>query len=102
MPITYQYETVSNLIRTRARGIITTKDLLKYISDVIEDKNIGKDFVEIINMQHVSDLIIRYSELGPFPHMWEKYLEKGCRAVVCYAPTDLSYGTIRMVKSIIF
>ena len=99
--MTYQYEAEPKFIRVKATGIVTTKEMLEYVSSVIEDAKIEKNFIEIVDMQHVSDLIVTYSELKPFQRMWEKYVEKGCRAVVCYAPTDLSYGTVRMIKSII-
>lgn len=31
--------------------------------------------------------------------IWEEYMKKGCKAVVIYAPTDLSFGTFRMLQT---
>ena len=101
MPITYQYEAGSKIIRATATELVTPKEILEYVSSIIEDEKIERDFIEIVDFQLVRDLVVTYSELIPFPNIWEKYMEKGCRAVVIYAPTDLSYGTFRMLQTVV-
>ena len=101
MPITYQYESDANIVRAKATESITTKEILDYVTNITEDVTIESGFVEVVDMELVKDLVVTYSELGPFPNIWEKYMEKGCKGSVIYAPTDLSYGTIRMMQTVI-
>ena len=101
MPITYQYESDANIVRAKATETITTKEILDYVTNITEDVTIESGFVEVVDMELVKDLVVTYSELGPFPNIWEKFMEKGCKATVIYAPTDLSYGTIRMLQTFI-
>ncbi len=101
MPITYQYEIDSKIVRAKATGLVTTKEILDYVTNIIEDTKIEKGFVEIVDFQLVRDLIVTYSELNPFPEIWKKYTEKGCKAVLIYTPTDLSYGTFRMLQTVV-
>ncbi len=101
MPIAYHYEADPKIVRAKATKVVTTKDILDYVSTIIKDDTIERDFIEIVDFQLVRDLVVTYSELNPFPYIWEKYMKKGCKAVVIYAPTDLSYGTFRMLQTVI-
>ncbi len=99
MPITYRYDKDTNIVQTRANGLVSTRDMLNYVTSVIEDVRIKEGFVEIIDFQNVRDLMVSYSELTPFLDAWQDYVRMGCRAVVIYAPNDLGFGTFRMLKS---
>ena len=101
MPITYQYESGANIIHAKATEIVTTKEILNYVTNIIEDVTIENGFVEVLDLEFVKDLVVRYSELEPFPNIWGKYMEKGCKGNVIYAPTEFCYGTIRMVQTVI-
>ena len=101
MPITYQYESNSKTIRAKATETVTIKEILDYVSNITEDVTIESGFVEVVDMELVKDLVVTYSELEPFPNIWGKYMKKGCKGNVIYAPTDLSYGTIRMMQTVI-
>ena len=101
MPITYQYDQDSNIIRAKADGVLTVKALQEYLTSIVEDQRIERDFVEIVDFQDVRDLEISYSATNAFGNIWSKYIEKGCKAVIVNAPTDLSYGTSRMIKTVI-
>ena len=101
MPITYQYEIDSKIVRAKATEVVTTKDMLDYVNSIIEDTKIESGFIEVVDFQDVGDLIVTYSECLPFPSIWENYIKKGCNAVVIYAPTDISYGTFRMLQTVV-
>ena len=58
MPITYQYESDSRIVRAQAPELVTTKDILNYVTRVIEDTKIGNDFLEVVDFQLVRDLYI--------------------------------------------
>ena len=101
MPITYQYEADSKIVRAKATELVTTKEILDYVTSIIEDIRIEKGFIEVVDFQLVRDLVVTYSDSYTFPNIWEKYMKKGCKAVVIYAPTDLSYGTFRMLQTVV-
>ena len=101
MAFSYQYETCANFVRTKATGTVTTNDLIKYVGNIIEDTNIKGGFVEIVDFTSVDDLVVTYSELSPIPLLWEKYKEKGCKATIIFAPTDFSFGTFRMLQTVV-
>ncbi len=100
MPITYHYESEPGIIRSKATDVITAEDLFHYFTSVIEDTKIEKSFIEIVDFEFIKDLVIAYSELNLLPNIWDKYLKKGCKKVLIYAPTNLSYGTSRMMRTI--
>jgi hypothetical protein len=101
MAITYHYEADTKIIRAKASGVVNAKDLLDYLNSIIEDGRIEINFVEIVDFELVTDLVITYSDSGHFSHIWEKYMKKGCKAVLIYAPTDQSYGIHRMLETVI-
>jgi len=101
MPITYQYEIDSKIVRAKATEVVSTKDILDYVNNIIEDIKIESGFIEVVDFQDVGDLIVTYSDLMPFPSIWKKYMKKGCNAVIIYAPTDISYGTFRMLQTVV-
>ncbi len=101
MPMTYKYDTDTRIIHATATGIITTKDMIEYVSGIVEDPKIESGFIELTDFESVTDFVITYSELTPFPGLWGKYMQKGCRASLLYAPTDLAYGSLRMAKTFI-
>jgi hypothetical protein len=101
MAISFQYDTNENIVRTQATETVTTNDIIKYGKNIIEDKKITSGFVELVDFALVEDIVVRYSELGPFPSIWEKYKEKGCKATIIFAPTDISFGIFRMLQTVI-
>lgn len=101
MPMTYRYDTETRIVHATATGIITTKDMIEYVSGIVEDPAIKSGFIEVADFETVKDFVMTYSELTPFPDLWGKYMQKGCKASLIYAPTDLVYGTLRMAKTFI-
>jgi hypothetical protein len=101
MTLSYRYDPEQNCIYTRASGTVTTGDILQYIEIILEDKRIKRGFIEIVDFEAVEDLVVTYSEINPFPSIWEKYRQQGCKAVIIYAPNDLSFGTFRMLQTVV-
>ena len=99
--ITYEYDSGSNLVRARAEGMIRVADLLHYVRSIVEDDAIKPGFIEIVDFEPVEDLTISYSEMAPLPHIWKRYLAKGVRATILYAPSDAAYGVCHMFQSVI-
>ena len=101
MPITYKYDIETNTVRTRASGKVKTADLRDYATKILEDTRIKKGFIEVADFETVTDLVVAYREINQFPFVWGKYMEKGCKAVLIYAPSNLSYGIFRMLQTVI-
>ena len=101
MAITYQYDKSSCVVQSIATGVITVQEILKYLVKVLEDSQIDRSFIEVVDFEGISNLVISYNDLSPFRDMWEKYKQKGCAATILYAPTDLAYGSFRMLQTVI-
>ena len=101
MAFTYVYDPKANIIHTKVTDVVRVKDILKYVQSIVIDKSIKKGFIEIVDSSMVDDIIISYAELEPFKAIWNSYIEKGCRATIIFAPTDLSYGSFRMLQTVL-
>jgi len=99
--IAYVYDAQRNLVRARAEGLVRAGDLLAYVRSVLGDDAIRPGFVELVDFGPVEDLVVSYSQLSPFRQVWRKYLAKGVRATILYAPGEASYGICRMFQSVI-
>ena len=99
--IAYVYDPQQNLVRARAEGRLLMSELLAYVRSIVEDEAIQRGFVEIVDFEPVDDMTITYSEISPLPQIWKKYLEKGVRAVILYAPGEVAYGVCRMFQAVI-
>lgn len=101
MTIAYQYNADTNIVDTTFTGIVSAKELLEYLNGVLADEFVKPDFIEIVNMEAVQGLKVRYSETSPFEDIWSKFRDKGCAATIIYAPNDKSFRTLRMIQSVV-
>jgi len=101
MPLTYRYNQESRTVETEATGVVTTGDMLTYVKSILADDRVQPGFIEIADFEPVEDLVVKYSEIEPFKALWRSYVQKGCRATIIIAPTDLSFGTLRMLQTVI-
>ena len=101
MPISYCFDKSTAILQSKFSGIIVFSELVEYLNSVVADQTIGSQFVELVDMQGAVDLQVYFSELHPLGALWQRYIDKGCLATVLVAPTDLSFGIARMIKSVI-
>lgn len=101
MPINYQFDTESKIVSAKATGTVSAGEILNYVNEVLADSRVPRDFAEIVDFEDIKDLTVSYSELEPFPNIWKRYRQKGCKQVLIYAPTDLSFGTFRMLQTFV-
>lgn len=99
--VAYVYDAKQNLVRARAEGVLRVSELLDYVRQVVEDETIRPGFVEVVDFEPVKDMTITYSEMAPFPQIWKRYLAKGVRATILYAPSDVAFGVCRIFQSVI-
>lgn len=98
MPISYTFSLDSCIVYSKAEGVLTLEDLLHYLESVVGDARITEGFVELVDIERVTDFRVSYSDTSPFAPIWKRYLEKGCRGTVVYAPGDQAFGVTRMVR----
>jgi hypothetical protein len=99
--IAYHYDPAKKLVRARAEGIVSAEEILAYVRSIVDDPAIQPGFVEVVDFDAAKDMVVSYSQLPPFQQIWKKYLAKGCRAVLLYATSDVSYGICRMFQAVI-
>ena len=101
MAIDYVYEPAERIIRTEARGIISARDINNYVSEIVGRVDIASGFIEIVNLEEVEDFEFKYSDTDTLKSLWPKFVEKGCLCSIIYAPTDLGYGLMRMLQTVL-
>lgn len=101
MSMTYLYDVDSNIVNATATGVVVLRQLQAYTERVLADPFIAPGFIEVVDLERVTDLGVTYGDLASFGGVWKQYLEKGCHAAIFFAPTDLSYGTFRMLQAVI-
>ena len=101
MAITYTYDQAENLVLTEAKEVISIQELSIYIVNVSEDLNIKSGFVEVVDLSEVTDLQISYSSAQNITKGWDKWKHKSHKGSIMYAPTDLAFGILRMMQTLI-
>jgi len=101
MAIDYTYESDNRIVRTEARGIISARDICNYVSEIIGRVDIASGFIEIVDIEKVEDFQFKYSDTDALRSLWPKFVKKGCLYSIIHAPTDLSYGLMRMLKTVL-
>ena len=101
MPMSHTYDSEQNLVLVKGHGVITIKDVHAHTRGIIDNDAVRSGFIEVGDFEEVEDLIITYSDLSPFRDIWQEYMAKGCRGVLVYTPTNVSYGIIRMFQTVI-
>ena len=101
MAIVYKYDNENRKISTEASGVISTQDMRNYVSEIIGRTDIMNGFIEVIDIEKVEDFVFRYSDTDILKRLWPQFLKKGCVCSIIYAPTDLGYGLMRMLQTVL-
>jgi hypothetical protein len=101
MAITYTYDQSENLVLVKAKGVISIQDIIKYRDKVSEDLNIKAGFIEIIDMSKSTDLQISYISSRVLTKAWGIWKHKSHKGSIMYTPTEMTFGIMRMMKSLI-
>lgn len=100
MSISYTYDSVQNLVLTEVAGVVSVNELLQYTNDVSRDMNVMPGFIEIVDLAEVIDLEISYKTAKKLSKSWDEWRHKSHQGSIIYAPADLTYGTVRMLQSL--
>lgn len=101
MAIAYTFDQSENLVFAEAQGAISIQELINYKEIVLNDYNIKNGFIEIVDLSKVTDLEITYSSAEKLTRNWDKWKQKSHIGSIMYAPTDLTYGILRMMQNLI-
>jgi hypothetical protein len=101
MPVDYVYREDDNLVNTTASGVVTLTEILQYIESVLSNPQIRKGYVEIVDLDRIDDIELTYKNLRTFPDLWKKSIEKGCVGIIIIAQSDLAFGLMRMLQTVV-
>lgn len=82
MPIQYKYDIEKNLVRSYADGVVTSNDIFEYFKDIFEDKAIASGFVEVADLNDVTDFVISHSDINKIAMLAPKWKQKGHEATL--------------------
>ena len=100
MPVSYRYDSKTNVVLTRPTGVLTISDVRSYFSDVFRDPEIAPGFVEIVLFDDVKDFAFRYTESAVIMEAYSRFmLSRRCARTVFLARSPLGYGIARMLGS---
>lgn len=101
MPVSYTYDRDKKIIDTDAHGVVTVNEIVQYLNSLLADDQIVYGSREIFSLEHATDLVMKYSEVGVFQDLWAKYKKRIGQRVLVVAPTDVSYGLFRMLSTVV-
>ena len=99
MAISYTYDQSENIVLVKAIGVISIQDMFKHAEKVAGDPNINTEFIEVVDLSECTDLQVSYDSSTKLTNSWDKWKNKFHKGSIMYAPTDVSYGVIRMMKT---
>ena len=101
MAITYAYAQSENLVLTEAKGVISIQEMSIYADNVFKDQNIKTGFIEVVDLSGATDLQVSYISAQQLTKSWDKWQQKSHKGSIIYAPTDLAFGIVRMMQTLI-
>jgi len=102
MPIKYKYDRNTNIVYSHPSGLISISDISQYFNKLLEDQNVGNDFIEIVNLDEVNDFQFSYDEALHLPHLiTELKINKNYKNVIFIAKNNFHFGMARMMSTTI-
>lgn len=90
MTIKYEYNKDLNLLSVKVIDIITSGDILGYFNDLLDECAFSPGIIEVVDLNDVSDFILKFSDLEKIKLASEIFVSKGHRATLIYANSVLS------------
>ena len=98
--IEYTIHPDHRLTLVRCFGIITLKEILEYEHRIVDDPDFDPTYSELLDTTDTSNMTISFDDvdnLVEFERSHARYIGK--RRCAFVAPTDISYGTIKVYIS---
>ncbi len=70
MPIKYDYDNDENIVYSYPSGLISISDISEYFNRLTENPNVGSDFIEIVNLDEVTEFKFSYKDALQLPDLF--------------------------------
>jgi len=101
MPINYEYDKDKNIVYSYPSGLISISDIAEYFNKLVEDPNVEKGFIEIANLNEVTEFKISYKEALQLPNLFADVKnKKNHKGTILIGIKDFQFGMARMMSII--
>ena len=101
MPIKYEYDREKNIVYGYPYGLVSMSDITQYFDNLVEDSKVGSDFIEIVNLDEVTEFRLSYKEALQLPDLFAKVNNtKKHRGTILIGKKDFQFGMARMMSTI--
>jgi hypothetical protein len=101
MPIRYDYDPKKNIVYSYPSGLVTISDLSEYFNKLAEDQSVESDFIEIADLDEVTEFKFSYSDALQLPNLFaEVKSKKNHQGTVLIGEKDFQFGMARMMSII--
>jgi len=101
MPIKYDYDKDKNIVYSYPSGLISMSDITEYFNKLVEDPNVENGFIEIANLNEVTEFKISYKEALQLPNSFaEVKYKKNHKGTILIGKNDSQFGMARMMSII--
>ena len=76
MTITYTYDKIDNLVLTIAFETVSTNEMIEHIDNILIDRFIMNEFIEIVDMSRVRDIDITFTSAQEVSMKWNTWKTK--------------------------
>lgn len=102
MPITYQYDHLTGIVRVKPTGTLIFEDVAGYIQCVLRDASIDPGFAELVDLDGIEDFQLSFAEIKPLKAFFEPLVkQKQYAGAVLVTTSDLHYGIARSLDAIL-
>ncbi len=101
MLIKYDYDKDKKIVYSYPSGLISMSDIAEYFNKLVEDPNVGSDFIEIANLNEVTEFKFSYKEALQLPDLFAGVKNnKNHKGTILIGQKDFQYGMARMMSII--
>ncbi len=101
MPIKYDYDKNKNIVYSYPSGLISMSDITEYFNKLVEDPNVESDFIEIANLNEVTEFKFSYKDALQLPNLFAGVKnKKNHKGTILIGKKDFQFGMARMMSII--
>lgn len=101
MPIKYDHDKNKNIVYSYPSGLVSMSDIAGYFNRLVEDPNVGSDFIEIVSLDEVTEFKFSYSEALQLPSIFSAVKKKkNHKGAILIGKKDFQFGMARMMSII--
>jgi len=101
MPIKYDNDKNKNIVYSYPSGLISMSEITEYFNKLVKDPNVGSDFIEIANLNEVTEFKFSYKEALQLPNLFAEIKnKKNHKGTILIGKKDFQFGMARMMSII--